>query len=102
MAIKETRTYAPPAGHEVVIRIDEWAETLFESDRQEFYLGRHYQLAREKAFTAMGKLSIDGNVYTWDSQESIDKCGKDAIYKKYHDRYLSETGITLTITTETV
>ena len=92
----------PPAGHDAVVSDIDWAETLSPEDKFQFYLGKHYQDARERAYIGIGKLTIDGNVYTWDSEESIAGCGEDATYRQYQDRYQAETGVTITITTETV
>jgi hypothetical protein len=105
--IRETRNYTPPTGHTDLVSIRDWAETLTEADKLNFYKGFNYQISKEKTFTALGKLSINdlGNghmVYSWDSQDSADLCGTDPIYQQFHARYLSETGITLDVTTATV
>jgi hypothetical protein len=105
--IRETRNYTPPTGHTDVVDIKDWAETLNESDKLNFFKGFNYQTSREKTFTALGKLSISdlGNghkIYTWDSQASADLCGTDSIYQEYHTRYLSETGLTLDVAKTTV
>lgn len=105
--IKQTRTYIPPAGHNNVVAITDWAETLSPEDKVEFFRGHRFQQAREKTFKTLNKLVINDQgygkyIYEWDSQESADQCGADATFDKFHARYLAETGIKLDIQTETL
>jgi hypothetical protein len=103
--IKQTRTYTAPAGHTNVVTIADWAETLSPEDKKVCYQGINYQKSRVKTLTALNKLLVrDKNngifEYEWDSAESLAQFKNDTIYETFHARYLSETGITLTITTE--
>jgi len=107
MTIRQTRTHTPPTGHSVLVSMVEWAETLSPTDKLEFYKGYRYQQSREKTFSALGHLTISEvsagtHIYSWDNQSSIDKCGVDPLYTQYHNRYLTETGITYNATSETV
>jgi hypothetical protein len=107
MTIRQTLTYTPPAGHTNVVTMEEWLVTLTPEDRAECWRSIRFKKAREKTFLALNKLVTKdfGNgvqIYEWDSQETLDKGVTDALYETFHTRYLSETGITLNTTTETI
>lgn len=105
--IKQNRTYTAPAGHTNVITITDWAETLSNDEKRHFYQGYRYQESKLKTEAALGKLAVNdlGNgrfVYEWADEASMNSFVNDSIYESYHARYLSETGITLTILTDTL
>lgn len=107
MTIRQIKTYTPPAGHNNVVTIVEWADTLSSEDRLEFHRSKRFTDSREKTAVALNTLVINNVsesviVYDWVNQEALDSFVVDEVYTQYHNRYLSETGITFNIQTETV
>ena len=107
MTIRQIKTYTPPAGHTNVVTILEWAETLSPEEKLELYRSKRFTDSREKTAVALNTLVINNlsegvTIYEWASQEALDNFLVDAVYEQYHSRYLSETGITFNIQTETL
>jgi len=107
MTIRQTKTYTPPAGHTNVVSIVEWAETLTSEEKIGFYRRKRFVDSREKTAIALNTLVINDltngvYIYEWADQAALDSFVVDEGYTQYHNRYLSETGITFNIQTETV
>mgnify|MGYP003341902223 CR=1 FL=1 len=97
--IVHTLTYTPAAGKEVVTQF-EWAQTLSDADKQQWDQAKAKQEAIiEKHLNSGAILGQDhGIIHFADHADDTVKNDVDPEWKAMFERFLTETGQTLTIT----